>query len=99
MPIELVHEPNTPFVSFLSSFFIDTSDVVSICALPKGVEESVWLLEHLRVFVGELNQLIRCIEDVCNAESCPVMQCTKDWEFLCAGKTSHYSELLCETHI
>ena len=44
----------------------------------------VWVAEHLRCVVSELNLLLCSLSSACTAQSCPAMTATKDWEFLCA---------------
>jgi hypothetical protein len=63
----------------------DYKNVVGICKLPDGQAKAVWILEHLRQMLSELNLLCVALDDVCTTSSCPKMVATKDWEFLCAA--------------
>lgn len=64
----------------------DPAAVEKIIALPNtGVDKNVWILEHLRRFLCELNLLCVFLDDECNVDTCPKMCATNDWEFLCAA--------------
>jgi len=63
----------------------DPSDIATICKCPKGHDSNVWILEHLRIFLAQLNLLAVYLSEDCTGESCPMMVATKDWEFLCAA--------------
>jgi len=64
----------------------DSSAVERIIALPSTtVDKNVWILEHLRRFLCELNLLTVYLDDECNIDTCPKMCATNDWEFLCAA--------------
>jgi len=61
------------------------SDVTNIIKLPNSQDKSVWILEHLRRFLLELNLMVVFLDDECTNETCPKMCATNDWEFLCAA--------------
>jgi len=63
----------------------DPSAVEDIVKLPNGQDKDVWILEHLRRFLLELNLMVVCLDADCNSTSCPKMCATADWEFLCAA--------------
>eukprot|EP01066_Platyproteum_vivax_P006242 Platyproteum_vivax@DN2046_c0_g1_i1.p1 len=63
----------------------DSSRVAALYNIPPGVEELVWLYEHLRNFVVELNQLISIIGNECTCKTCPKMTASHEWQFLCAA--------------
>mmetsp|Transcript_46954 Transcript_46954/g.92434 ORF Transcript_46954/g.92434 Transcript_46954/m.92434 type:complete len:203 (+) Transcript_46954:63-671(+) len=61
----------------------DCFDVEQICEKPEQFDEAVWIYEHLRMLIAELNKLVICLDKICTSSSCPVM-CANDLEFLCA---------------
>jgi len=63
----------------------DPSNVAAIIQHPPSVDKNVWILEHLRRFLSELNLLMVYLDDECTVDTCPKMCATKDWEFLCAA--------------
>ena len=64
----------------------DVADWPHLIPLPSpSVETAVWLHAHLRLLLVDLQSLLGCLSAECSARSCPVMQATADWEFLCAA--------------
>jgi len=63
----------------------DPSDVLAVIKLPHGQDKPVWILEHLRRFLMELNLMVVFLDDECTVDTCPKMCATQDWEFLCAA--------------
>eukprot|EP00823_Brevimastigomonas_motovehiculus_P000782 TRINITY_DN109_c4_g1_i1.p1 TRINITY_DN109_c4_g1~~TRINITY_DN109_c4_g1_i1.p1 ORF type:complete len:255 (+),score=42.97 TRINITY_DN109_c4_g1_i1:89-853(+) len=60
-------------------------DVLSIVTKPDTVDREIWLYEHLRRLLQDLNGLIVALSDSCNKNSCSKMCATSDWEYLCAA--------------
>ena len=80
----------------LSHLRRDPSDLSLLLPLPSpSVEEGVWLSEHLRLFIAELNGLLSSLHSACTSQSCPTMTATKDWEFLCAAHSGAQPKKCC----
>ncbi|MES1913615.1 MAG: hypothetical protein MHM6MM_005794 [Cercozoa sp. M6MM] len=63
----------------------DPSDLSSICDMPEDYsDEAVWVLEHLRQLLTDINQLLVALRDDCTVETCPKM-CVGNFEYLCAA--------------
>ena len=61
---------------------------------PPGVSTNVWLFEHLRLLICELNDLVGRLAPVCSHASCPVMG-TAEFTYLCASHpTPHECDAL-----
>lgn len=52
--------------------------------MPEGVNQNLWLYEHVCQFVTELNLLIVKLHGICTAETCPKMKATDVWLYKCA---------------
>ncbi len=65
----------------------DPSDVERICGRPSSVHPDVWVYEHIRQFVLQLNLLVCELKGVCDKKTCPKMM-AGECEFLsaCYGK-------------
>lgn len=74
----------------------DSGNIAAITALPRGCPRNVWVYEHLRQFIAQLNALIALLarggegdqaapEDACTPQSCSSMTCTDKWGYLCAA--------------
>uniref|UniRef100_A0AC35UA79 MOB-like protein phocein n=1 Tax=Rhabditophanes sp. KR3021 TaxID=114890 RepID=A0AC35UA79_9BILA len=59
-----------------------------ILELPEGMNEGLWKYEHLRQFCMQLNGLAVMLQEECNPVSCPQMNATEQWIFLCSLHTS-----------
>jgi hypothetical protein len=59
-------------------------DLEKIVELPADQDEHVWIFEHLRQFLLEINFLIVALSDACTGVTCPKMVVAK-WEILCAA--------------
>ena len=53
---------------------MDSSDVQRIITQPKGCDKNVWMLEHIRQFVLELNLYVTQLKAYCTPQTCPVMR-------------------------
>ena len=62
-----------------------TTEVV---ALPDGCDPAIWQLENIREITKELNLLAVQLDQICNPTSCPVMNATDNWHYLCAAHKS-----------
>ena len=56
-----------------------------ICEPPKEVDEIVWQYEHIRQFILEMNLLVVQLQGICSSRSCPKMNATDEWLYLCAS--------------
>merc|ERR1712156_309061 len=63
----------------------EPANVQKICELPPEVDESVWIYEHIRQFILELNLLVVQLLGVCNAKTCPRMTGSKEFVYICAA--------------
>eukprot|EP01086_Lenisia_limosa_P010544 TRINITY_DN34944_c0_g1_i1.p1 TRINITY_DN34944_c0_g1~~TRINITY_DN34944_c0_g1_i1.p1 ORF type:complete len:230 (+),score=29.98 TRINITY_DN34944_c0_g1_i1:101-790(+) len=61
------------------------ANIQEMLEVPEGGDIKVWQYEHLRQFTLELNQLVIALTDVCTATTCPSMNVTDAWTFLCAA--------------
>eukprot|EP01083_Nonionella_stella_P146700 461731_1 len=61
----------------------DKTNLNKICTLPPEQDQHVWVMEHIRQFIQELNMLVVYLDPACNETTCPKMTASK-WEFLCA---------------
>lgn len=83
-------DPETSEGAFVAQEYIqdmirlNPSDMSKIVTPPSNLDNSVWILEHLRQILLELNFFVAFIADDCNSETCPKMIAHK-WEFLCAA--------------
>merc|ERR1712070_53913 len=57
-------------------------------ALPAGCDSPVWQYEQLRELTLELGLLAVDLNQVCTAATCPVMNATDQWHYLCAAHKS-----------
>uniref|UniRef100_A0A6A7GCA3 MOB-like protein phocein isoform X1 n=1 Tax=Hirondellea gigas TaxID=1518452 RepID=A0A6A7GCA3_9CRUS len=62
----------------------DMTNLDKICKLPERQDKAVWVFEHIRQFLIELNALVVFLTPVCTIDTCPKMSASK-WEFLCAA--------------
>ena len=60
------------------------ANVKKIIEPPKGVDLNAWKYEHLRQFILETNLLIVQLKGICTKDTCPKMQASQDWLYLCA---------------
>eukprot|EP00128_Syssomonas_multiformis_P015216 Colp12_sorted_trinity150504_noHs@15523 len=63
----------------------ERTNVSKLLEVPEGQDEAVWQYEHLRQFCMELDELTVMLQDKCTPETCPKMNVTQDWMFLCAA--------------
>ena len=63
----------------------EPASVQKICELPEGVDESVWVYEHIRQFILELNLLVVQLLGICTVKTCPKMTGNKEFVYLCAA--------------
>lgn len=62
----------------------DPSNISAIITQPPDVDSPVWIYEHVRQFVLELNLLVVQLQGICTRTECPSMKVTEEWLFLCA---------------
>ncbi|KAL6077472.1 MOB member 4, phocein [Balamuthia mandrillaris] len=66
----------------------DPANIEALIALPPGVATDVWIYEHLRQVLKELNLFVVHHSDVCTAETAPSMKVTvgsEEYVFLCSA--------------
>jgi len=64
------------------------ADIETLITCPEGVSSSVWMYEHLRLFLKELFVFIVHHHNVCTAETAPSMKITigsEEFVFLCSA--------------
>jgi len=64
------------------------ADIEKLILCPEGVAQSVWMYEHLRLFLKELYLFIRHHHSVCTAETSPSMKIVigaEEYVFLCSA--------------
>ncbi len=61
------------------------ADISTLIELPSECDKDLFLYEHLRLLLKELNSFCSSLRLVCVASTCPSMIATADWEFLCAA--------------
>jgi len=62
----------------------DNAKIEKIITLPKNADKILWVYEHLRFFLMQLNDLVLELQNVCTPTTCPYMIATADWEYRCA---------------
>lgn len=60
------------------------SDIERILKIPQGVDESVWILDHLKRFLIQLGFLLVFLEKECTSEHCPNMMATENFAYRCS---------------
>ncbi len=68
---------------------LNPCDIYRITERPPEVAVTLWLYEHIRQFIIELNLLVNVLEENCH---CHKMNVTEQWQFLCASH-SHPQEV------
>ena len=63
----------------------DSSDAKGLVKRPEGCPKAVWQYEHLRELTKDLGLLTVALNQACCEASCPVMNATDQWRFLCAA--------------
>jgi len=66
----------------------DSSATASIVELPNGCSSPIWQLANIRELTKELNLLAVALDGICTPSSCPVMNATDSWHYLCAAHKS-----------
>eukprot|EP00761_Pharyngomonas_kirbyi_P004965 gb/GECH01004970.1/.p1 GENE.gb/GECH01004970.1/~~gb/GECH01004970.1/.p1 ORF type:complete len:253 (+),score=48.06 gb/GECH01004970.1/:1-759(+) len=69
---------------------LNPSDMETICSCPEEIDNMVWLYEHFRQLLYELNDFVLAHNEVCTKETHPVMRMkdpntNEDTVFLCSG--------------
>lgn len=59
--------------------------ITTLYTTPAAITSHAWQFDALRAFVSELNTLATEVSHVCHSACCPVMNATKDWQYLCAA--------------
>ncbi|XP_005990979.1 MOB kinase activator 2-like [Latimeria chalumnae] len=60
-----------------SSARIVDADLLSLVALPKGMDQNEWLASNTVAFFNHVNLLYSAVSDFCTAHACPVMAAWK----------------------
>mmetsp|Transcript_7697 Transcript_7697/g.19973 ORF Transcript_7697/g.19973 Transcript_7697/m.19973 type:complete len:290 (+) Transcript_7697:62-931(+) len=81
-------DPNQVALLLQKNILEDCSNSSRICSLPPGVSVELWLYEHLRRMLREMNELVVSLRGLCDAETCPQMKATDEWQYLCAAHAS-----------
>lgn len=71
------------------------SNMDILTTLPSGSEQNIWIYEHLRQIIIELNFFLVRLSDECDSTTCPEMKATDSWVFLCAGHGSKQAPKKC----
>ena len=53
---------------------MDSSEVDTIITIPKGCDKNVWVCEHIRQLVLELNLFVTQLKSYCTPNICPLMR-------------------------
>jgi len=59
-------------------------DISLFLNLPPSIDQPCWLYEFVRLTVRDLGFLLVALASECDAQTCPKMQATESWMFLCA---------------
>merc|ERR1711879_421277 len=64
---------------------LDPFDIEGSIKKPESLKPTVWIMEHMRQFVIDINLLCGALSQHCTKKTCPEMMATEKFTYVCAA--------------